>query len=295
MVSSQWRSRHRDVPVPPSSQRPTQSVPPNLLRPMGVVHLPREHIPILGRCMGFHTSLRGQGRKRRGRHPGTKGERKANLPRTKCKAISGNSCPADNPSWYPDASINWAENMLRRRDDKVALVQASMCDVCSFPSFRVDIRHFFYLAEPTPEDPNPPYRKVTYGELYGLAARVVGALQKEGVQAGDRVGSYASNCIVCLCSLPSKAQFEGFFTGDDRRTSLRRLQPLLSERFGSVYRPTLELMPRFRGALLKGTLKWKTKQRSKDSSRFSRKYSLVWMRRHTTLKCTHIYPNSTRW
>lgn len=41
------------------------------------------------------------------------------------QGVSRNATPADNPAWFPTAKLNWAENMLRRRDDKVALIQAS--------------------------------------------------------------------------------------------------------------------------------------------------------------------------
>ncbi|KAG8906574.1 hypothetical protein FRC01_007959, partial [Tulasnella sp. 417] len=38
--------------------------------------------------------------------------------------VGPTATPAQNPAWFPDAKLNWAENMLRRRDDKVALIQA---------------------------------------------------------------------------------------------------------------------------------------------------------------------------
>lgn len=35
---------------------------------------------------------------------------------------------ADNPPWFCDAKVSWAENMLQcRSSDKVALIQASWC------------------------------------------------------------------------------------------------------------------------------------------------------------------------
>ncbi|KAG8888435.1 hypothetical protein FRB98_007647 [Tulasnella sp. 332] len=92
----------------------------------------------------------------------------------KLDVVPRHATPADNPAWFPAAKLNWAENMLRRRDDKIALIQAT---------------------EPTPSTPNPPYRRITYGELYDLTSRVVDALRSSGIKPGDRVASYASNCI----------------------------------------------------------------------------------------------------
>lgn len=46
--------------------------------------------------------------------------------------------------------------------------------------------------------PHPHYRKITYKQLYTLTSRVVNALEREGIKPGDRVASYASNCIVRL-------------------------------------------------------------------------------------------------
>jgi acetoacetyl-CoA synthetase len=48
---------------------------------------------------------------------GSKGDHVVDLPAT----------PADNPAWFTNAKLNWAENMLRCRSaEKLALVQASM-------------------------------------------------------------------------------------------------------------------------------------------------------------------------
>lgn len=53
-------------------------------------------------------------------------------------------------------------------------------------------------VEPTATLPEPPLRRVTYAELYALTADVVSALLACGLKPGDRVASYASNCIVRL-------------------------------------------------------------------------------------------------
>ncbi|KAJ7904525.1 acetoacetyl-CoA synthetase [Mycena olivaceomarginata] len=86
-----------------------------------------------------------------------------------------------NPPWFPEARVNWAENMLHcRSTEKVALIQAT---------------------EPTPVNPTPDLRQCTYAELYDLVSRLVSSLLANGLKPGDRVASYSSNCIenVALC------------------------------------------------------------------------------------------------
>ncbi|KAF8321164.1 acetoacetate-CoA ligase [Clavulina sp. PMI_390] len=79
------------------------------------------------------------------------------------------------PAWFPKAKINWAENMLKcRQDDKIAMIQAT---------------------EPTPENPSPAHKTITYASLYTAVAHTVQALLELGISPGDRVASYSSNCI----------------------------------------------------------------------------------------------------
>ncbi|KAH7929458.1 acetoacyl-CoA synthetase [Leucogyrophana mollusca] len=89
--------------------------------------------------------------------------------------VDNAAAPAANPPWFSEAKVNWAENMLTcRSPEKVALIQAT---------------------EPTPENPSPLLRRVTYAELYSLVASLVAALRGLDLQPGDRVASYSSNCI----------------------------------------------------------------------------------------------------
>ncbi|KAJ6539357.1 acetoacetate-CoA ligase [Mycena capillaripes] len=86
-----------------------------------------------------------------------------------------------NPPWFTEARVNWAENMLHcRSSEKVALIQAT---------------------EPTPLNPAPDLRRFTYAQLYELVSQLVSALLANGLKPGDRVASYSSNCIenVALC------------------------------------------------------------------------------------------------
>ena len=69
-------------------------------------------------------------------------------------------------SWFPDARLNFAENLLRRRDQATALV---------------------FWGEDRVK------RSMTYAQLHGDVSRVAQALRKAGVVAGDRVAGYLPN------------------------------------------------------------------------------------------------------
>jgi acetoacetyl-CoA synthetase len=68
--------------------------------------------------------------------------------------------------WFDGARLNFAENLLRYRDDRPALV------------FRGEDR---------------VRRTLTYGQLYDEVARVAKALKDAGVKAGDRVAGFVPN------------------------------------------------------------------------------------------------------
>ncbi|TVQ31488.1 MAG: acetoacetate--CoA ligase [Wenzhouxiangella sp.] len=68
--------------------------------------------------------------------------------------------------FFPDARLNFAENLLKFRDDKTALIFAGEDGV---------LRHF------------------SYAELYREVARVAEALRQVGVEPGDRVAAYLPN------------------------------------------------------------------------------------------------------
>lgn len=70
--------------------------------------------------------------------------------------------------WFVGARLNFAENLLRFRDDRVALV-------------------FKGEGQPT-------VRK-TYAELYDEAARLAASLRRAGVTKGDRVAGYVPNMM----------------------------------------------------------------------------------------------------
>lgn len=70
--------------------------------------------------------------------------------------------------WFPGARLNFAENLLRYRDERVAFVFVGETDV--------------------------PVR-MTYAELHRTVAGVAGALRAAGVGRGDRVAGYLPNLI----------------------------------------------------------------------------------------------------
>ena len=68
--------------------------------------------------------------------------------------------------WFSGAELNFAENLLRYRDDQVALIfQGEGC-------------------EP---------RRLTYAELYDQVARLAQAMKRAGVTSGDRVAGFMPN------------------------------------------------------------------------------------------------------
>jgi acetoacetyl-CoA synthetase len=77
-------------------------------------------------------------------------------------------------NWFPGARLNFAENLLRYRDDSVALV--------------------FHGED------HPPV-KMTYAELYDEVARLAKSLKESGVVAGDRVAGFMPNMIETVAAM----------------------------------------------------------------------------------------------
>jgi acetoacetyl-CoA synthetase len=86
--------------------------------------------------------------------------------------VNGERMPG--ATWFPDASLNFAENLLRRRDGATALV------------FRGEDR---------------VEQRVTYAELYDQVSRFAQALRHAGVKAGDRVGAYLPNMPAAVVAM----------------------------------------------------------------------------------------------
>ena len=75
--------------------------------------------------------------------------------------------PVHGPRWFPGARLNFAENLLRFRDDRPALVAWTE---------------------------QGARRRLTYRELHDEVAAFAAALAAAGVGAGDRVAGYLPNC-----------------------------------------------------------------------------------------------------
>jgi acetoacetyl-CoA synthetase len=86
--------------------------------------------------------------------------------------------------FFPDATINYAENLLRRKDDGVAII---------------------FRNEKSEE------RSLTFKQLHDAVSRWQQALQEAGVGQGDRVAAYMPNCpetiIACLATVSLGAIF----------------------------------------------------------------------------------------
>ncbi|MFN9391511.1 MAG: acetoacetate--CoA ligase [Betaproteobacteria bacterium] len=76
--------------------------------------------------------------------------------------------------WFPEARLNFAENLLRRRDDDVALV------------FRGETR---------------VRRSLSFRELHEAVSRLAQALRAEGVGPGDRVAAIVANMPEAIVGL----------------------------------------------------------------------------------------------
>ena len=72
----------------------------------------------------------------------------------------------ETAEWFPDASLNFAENLLRRQDSEIAI---------------------YFRAEDQVE------YSLTYAELYAQVASVAAWLKARGLQPGDRVAAYIPN------------------------------------------------------------------------------------------------------
>jgi acetoacetyl-CoA synthetase len=95
----------------------------------------------------------------------------------------GNRAVADREKmpgarWFPDAQLNFAQNLLRGRDETPALV--------------------FWGEEKVK-------RRVTRAELYAQVSRVAGALHASGVRPGDRVVGYLPNMPEAIMAMLAAA------------------------------------------------------------------------------------------
>ena len=78
--------------------------------------------------------------------------------------VDGNKMPG--AKWFPDASLNYAENLLRRRDDAPAMI------------FRGE---------------DKVRRSMTFAEVYDAVSRTAQAMADAGVKQGDRIAAFMPN------------------------------------------------------------------------------------------------------
>ncbi len=90
--------------------------------------------------------------------------------------VDGDKMPGAR--WFPDARLNYAENLLRLRDDTDAIV---------------------FWGE------DKVRRRVSHRELYESVSRLAQALAAEGVGAGDRVAAYIPNMPEAIIGLAATA------------------------------------------------------------------------------------------
>ncbi len=86
--------------------------------------------------------------------------------------------PELGPRWFPAARLNFAENLLRRRDDEVAVLAVG-------------------------EDGTR--RAMSFGALHHAAGRMAAALRAAGVGPGDRVAGFVSNVPEALIAMLGSA------------------------------------------------------------------------------------------
>jgi acetoacetyl-CoA synthetase len=90
--------------------------------------------------------------------------------------VEGDQMPG--AKWFPDARLNYAENLLRLRDDTDALV---------------------FWGE------DKVRRRLSHRELYDSVSRLAQALRAEGVGVGDRVAAYLPNMPEAIIGLAATA------------------------------------------------------------------------------------------
>jgi acetoacetyl-CoA synthetase len=72
--------------------------------------------------------------------------------------------------WFPSLSLNFAENLLQRRDRKTAIISCG-----------------------EPELNNGEDRSIDYKTLYSQVAKLVASLKKMGIKKGDRIAAFMPN------------------------------------------------------------------------------------------------------
>ncbi len=105
--------------------------------------------------------------------------------------------------WFPDARLNFAENLLRFRGDQTAL------------SFNGE---------------NRVYRSLSRDELHAQVSMMAQALRQAGVQAGDRVAAYLPNMPEAIIAMLASSSIGAIFSSCSPDFGLRGVL----DRFGQI-------------------------------------------------------------
>ena len=95
-----------------------------------------------------------------------------------CERVVENPDAMPGAKWFVGARLNFAENLLRRRDEHPALV------------FRSE---------------GGPTRSVTYAELYDQVARLAKTLRRMGIRPGDRIAGFLPNIPEAIAAMLAAA------------------------------------------------------------------------------------------
>jgi len=97
--------------------------------------------------------------------------------------LNGDRMPG--AQWFPDARLNFARNLLRRRDESDALV---------------------FWGE------RRIRRRLSHAELYAAVAQLAAALRAQGVRPGDRVAAYLPNMPETVIAMLAAASIGAIFS-----------------------------------------------------------------------------------
>jgi acetoacetyl-CoA synthetase len=101
--------------------------------------------------------------------------------------------PSSNPTWFPDAKLNWAENQLRHAElhaEDIAIIQTS--EPCS--------------------GWEPPIVRVSQRELKAMVGEVQRGMKAAGVVKGDRIAFWGGNCLEAVVVLLATSSLGGIFS-----------------------------------------------------------------------------------
>ncbi|MEO0036623.1 MAG: hypothetical protein RLZZ501_2646, partial [Pseudomonadota bacterium] len=121
----------------------------------------------------------------------------------------GDGSAVDDPDrlpgaiWFPQARLNFAENLLRRRDDADALVFWGEDEV---------------------------RRRLSFGELYALVSRLAAAMRAHGVGCGDRVAGFLPNLPETIAAMLAAASLGAVWSSASPDFGVRGVV----DRFGQI-------------------------------------------------------------